>query len=157
MFAFSKVLEFGDTLFILLRKQKLIFLHWIHHILTLVYCWYSLFSLPAHSRWLAAMNFLVHSFMYSYYAVMASGWRIPRGAAQCLTAMQILQMAIGLYTQVQALVLSERVCRVPPSMAWFGATMYALFFALFTKFFVDKYGRAGKAKQSKVEKGDKVE
>lgn len=28
MFAISKLVEFGDTVFILLRKQKLIFLHW---------------------------------------------------------------------------------------------------------------------------------
>ncbi|CAG0891837.1 unnamed protein product [Darwinula stevensoni] len=30
-FSYSKILEFGDTNFILLRKQKLIFLHWYHH------------------------------------------------------------------------------------------------------------------------------
>lgn len=28
LFAWSKILEFGDTAFIILRKQKLIFLHW---------------------------------------------------------------------------------------------------------------------------------
>ena len=38
---FSKLPELGDTIFIVLRKQRLIFLHWYHHITVFVYCWYS--------------------------------------------------------------------------------------------------------------------
>ena len=40
LFVFSKVLELGDSLFIVLRKNPLIFLHWYHHVTVLVYCWY---------------------------------------------------------------------------------------------------------------------
>jgi elongation of very long chain fatty acids protein 6 len=36
----SKVPETIDTLFIVLRRQKLIFLHWYHHATVLVYCFY---------------------------------------------------------------------------------------------------------------------
>ena len=36
MFTWSKVFEFGDTAFIILRKQKLTFLHWFHHAMTVV-------------------------------------------------------------------------------------------------------------------------
>lgn len=39
MFVLSKVPELGDTLFIVLRKQPLIFLHWYHHATVLVYSW----------------------------------------------------------------------------------------------------------------------
>lgn len=38
LFIWSKVIELGDTVFIILRKQKLIFLHWYHHFTTLTFC-----------------------------------------------------------------------------------------------------------------------
>ncbi|VBB27116.1 unnamed protein product [Acanthocheilonema viteae] len=41
MFALSKVAEFGDTVFIVLRKRPLLFLHWYHHVTVLVYTWHA--------------------------------------------------------------------------------------------------------------------
>ena len=39
LFVLSKVVELGDTAFIVLRKQKLIFLHWWHHATVMIYVW----------------------------------------------------------------------------------------------------------------------
>uniref|UniRef100_A0A1I7XDT6 Elongation of very long chain fatty acids protein n=1 Tax=Heterorhabditis bacteriophora TaxID=37862 RepID=A0A1I7XDT6_HETBA len=44
MFAFSKIAEFGDTLFLVLRKRPVIFLHWYHHAVVLIYSWHSVHS-----------------------------------------------------------------------------------------------------------------
>lgn len=41
MFALSKIAEFGDTLFLVLKKRPVIFLHWYHHAVVLIYCWHS--------------------------------------------------------------------------------------------------------------------
>ena len=41
LFPLSKLPELLDTLFIVLRKTPLSFLHWYHHITVFVYCWYS--------------------------------------------------------------------------------------------------------------------
>ena len=71
MFVLSKVPELGDTIFIVLRKQKLIFLHWYHHVTVLIYCWYSFSQYTAPARWFVVMNFIVHSIMYSYYFLKA--------------------------------------------------------------------------------------
>ena len=41
VFIMSKVPELVDTAFIVLRKQRLIFLHWYHHITVMIYSWYT--------------------------------------------------------------------------------------------------------------------
>ena len=68
LFILSKVPELFDTLFIVLRKQQLIFLHWYHHATVLMYCWFSCRDFSASGRWFVVMNYTVHAFMYTYYA-----------------------------------------------------------------------------------------
>merc|ERR1711893_430864 len=102
MFVMSKVPELGDTVFIVLRKQPLIFLHWYHHITVLVYAWYSYSEYTAQARWFIAMNYTVHSFMYSYYALRAQQFHVPRPVAMVVTAVQIIQMVIGCFVNVWA-------------------------------------------------------
>jgi len=60
IFCISKVPELIDTLFIVLRKQKLIFLHWFHHATVLIYAWYSYHDWTASGRWFVFMNYTVH-------------------------------------------------------------------------------------------------
>jgi len=69
LFTLSKLMELGDTVFIVLRKTNLIFLHWYHHIATLIYCWNAYAEQTGTGRWFVTMNFCVHSLMYTYYAL----------------------------------------------------------------------------------------
>ena len=102
LFVISKVYELGDTAFIVLRKQPLIFLHWYHHVTVLIYTWYSYTEHPAVSRWFIFMNYVVHSFMYTYYALRAMKVRVPRVYSVFVTTLQITQMFIGIFVLVKA-------------------------------------------------------
>lgn len=141
LFTLSKVPELGDTLFIVLRKQRLIFLHWYHHITVLLFTWYSYSEHISPGRWYICMNYLVHSFMYSYYFMRASGIRVPKQVAMGITVSQILQMVIGCFVTYYGYTLNQRgeYCQIPEATAKLALCMYGSYFLLFARFFVNSY------------------
>ncbi|CAL8261268.1 unnamed protein product [Arctogadus glacialis] len=145
-FVLSKAPELGDTVFIVLRKQRLIFLHWYHHITVLVYSWYSYKDQVAGGGWFMTMNYGVHSLMYTYYAARAAGLRVPRPLAILITTTQILQMAMGL--AVLGLVyrwMHEVRCPTQVDNVAWGSLMYLSYLVLFASFFYNSYLRGSAA------------
>ncbi|XP_005725812.1 elongation of very long chain fatty acids protein 6-like [Pundamilia nyererei] len=152
-FALSKAPELGDTVFIVLRKQRLIFLHWYHHITVLLYSWYTYKDQLAGSGWFMTMNYMVHSVMYTYYAARAAGLQVPRPFAMVITALQILQMVMGL--AVQGLVyhwMHELRCPSHQDNIVWGSLLYLSYLILFAYFFYNTY-----LKGSPRDKGSKKE
>ncbi|XP_021255392.1 elongation of very long chain fatty acids protein 3 [Numida meleagris] len=140
LFTLSKVLELGDTVFIVLRKQKLIFLHWYHHILTLIYAWYCYKDMLSGGSWFITLNFTVHTVMYSYYTVRAAGFRLPLCIAMTITLSQILQMAIGVIVCILLIFwMEDEDCLCTWSGVSFSFLMYLSYLVLFCNFFSKSY------------------
>lgn len=143
LFPISKIFELIDTLFILLRKNRLIFLHWYHHATVLVYCFYS-YGIPvATGTWFITLNAFVHTVMYSYYALKASGqFKIPTKVNLAITTLQILQMVIGcginIYAGYNMLVLGGN-CQTTKNNLIASLLMYLSYFVLFGHFFYKTY------------------
>uniref|UniRef100_A0AC35U8M1 Elongation of very long chain fatty acids protein n=1 Tax=Rhabditophanes sp. KR3021 TaxID=114890 RepID=A0AC35U8M1_9BILA len=64
LFVMSKAPELGDTLFLVLRKKPVIFMHWYHHALTFYYAQLTYSEEQAWARWSLVMNLMVHTVMY---------------------------------------------------------------------------------------------
>ena len=139
----SKVIELGDTLFIVLRKTPLTFLHWYHHITVLLFCWYSFQRATEIGFWFGGFNYVVHTIMYSYYALKAMGFRIPSSVSQLITMLQIVQMFAGTVLNVLSLRIESKVfnCEVPYPSAYSGLAMYSTYMLLFLNFFYQRYIR----------------
>ena len=138
LFVLSKMIEFIDTLFIVLRKKPLIFLHYYHHIET---CWFSLFSYPytmPAMRWGMTLNFSVHALMYTYYAIRAANYRPPRSVAMVITSLQTIQMFVGLAIGFSAW-LCEDMCGHDAKTVLPGFATYAIYAILFTRYFYRSY------------------
>lgn len=141
LFITSKVLELGDTLFVVLRKQKLIFLHWYHHIMTLIFCWYNSSREVSLGHWFITMNYFVHSFMYTYFAFRAMRIHVPRFIAMVITTLQIIQMIFGVSITVWAYktVSKGNECETPENTLELAFLVYLSYALLFCHLFYQSY------------------
>ncbi|PIN15241.1 Fatty acyl-CoA elongase/Polyunsaturated fatty acid specific elongation enzyme [Handroanthus impetiginosus] len=143
VFYFSKILEFGDTLLILLsrsRSRRLSFLHVYHHAMVLVMCY----------LWLAApqtlfpvglvTNSAVHVLMYSYYLLAALGFR-PRWK-KLVTDCQITQFLFGHLISGLMLYLHFTGSGCSGLGAWGFSTLFmASLLILFINFHIKNYAK----------------
>lgn len=153
LFCLSKLPELGDTYFIILRKQKLIFLHWYHHITVMIYCWYHFNDMVQPCQWFISMNYFVHAIMYMYYAVRASGrYRPPVWVNIVITSLQLLQMIGGIYINlyIYLRIPTDWKCDDQVENTYFyvliAFAMYFSYFVLFAEFFVSSYLRKPRQK-----------
>ncbi|KAG8243288.1 hypothetical protein J6590_048433 [Homalodisca vitripennis] len=153
LFVLSKLPELGDTIFIVLRKQPLIFLHWYHHITVLLYSWFSYTEYTSSARWYIVMNYCVHSIMYSYYALRSMGYHPWMKIAMLITSCQLTQMIVGCAVNIwaaQYLQEGKQDCHI----SWFNIklslAMYFSYFVLFARFFYKAYVSPSRGKTKAV-------
>lgn len=143
LFTLSKTPELGDTLFLVLKKQKLTFLHVYHHTSVVLFSWHCLSAGVAASRWFCTMNYGVHSIMYSYYLLKAvpSIIKIPKSVSMLITTLQTIQMVMGAYVVGAAYYrkLVSGDCDTTTTMSISGAIIYLSYLALFSHFFYNSY------------------
>ncbi|KAF9092162.1 hypothetical protein BGX23_004562 [Mortierella sp. AD031] len=89
-----KYWELADTVFLVLKKKPLEFLHYFHHSMTMILCFVQLGGYTSVSWVPITLNLTVHVFMYYYYMRSAAGVRI--WWKQYLTTMQIVQFVLDL-------------------------------------------------------------
>jgi elongation of very long chain fatty acids protein 6 len=152
-FCMSKLGELGDTIFIVLRKKPLMFLHWYHHVATLNYGLMSYIDKTAYNTWIVQLNFSVHAVMYSYYFLAACGYRAPAWFARALTSCQITQFIITLAILAHVGIRLAVGQHVDTSLTsyWFCLLMEISYVVLFGNFFYHAYIKGG-GKKFKKEK-----
>jgi hypothetical protein len=141
LFIYSKVPELIDTVFIVLRKKPLIFLHWYHHVTVLLFCWSAYSTMAGSGLYFVAMNYSVHALMYGYYCLQALGVCPKSFPAILITLSQILQMFVGTGVCISCWYFkySGKVCANETSNLTAGALMYGSYLYLFVDFAVRRY------------------
>ena len=141
LFMLSKLPELLDTYLLILRKRRVIFLHWYHHATVLAYSWLTFHFWFAGPHWFATMNYSVHFIMYSYYAIMASKlFKVPKFISMMITSLQILQMIVGMWVQYfQSKFMNEEDCHTTKWFIYTGSVIYGSYFVLFMNFFIQNY------------------
>ena len=151
LFIFSKVPELIDTVFIVLRKKPLIFLHWYHHVTVLLFCWNAYATMAGSGLYFVAMNYTVHALMYGYYCLQALNMCPKSFPAFLITFAQIAQMFVGTGVCISAwyYMLSGKTCHNDISNLTAGALMYGSYLYLFVDFAMKRYGKKGMSRKVK--------
>lgn len=145
----SKLTEFADTIFFILRKKdsQVSFLHLYHHSLTPIETWVLVkFIAGGHGTFSNLINNIVHIIMYFYYMLSAMGPEYQKYLwwKKHLTHLQLLQFTLVFFHSASAL-FSD--CEYPKIIAAFLIFHSTVFFALFSNFYLQTYKKAAKAAQ----------
>ncbi|KAI6175469.1 Elongation of very long chain fatty acids protein [Aphelenchoides bicaudatus] len=141
----SKIPEFVDTFFIVLRKKPLMFMHWYHHALTGYFAFHTFYAENAYMVWVVWMNYLIHFAMYSYYGLRALHVRIPPIMAQILTTSQMIQFLITIAWMTHAgfmLSAGQKVAATAYGL-FIGQFMMWTYLILWMRFYYVSYFRSG--------------
>ena len=147
-FGFSKLVEFGDTIFLIFRGNTPEFLHWYHHISIALFSWRSYNVGVDTVLWSSFSNSFIHTIMYMYFALMAIKIRVPTILASILTTLQIVQMVLGFYS-----FYNYQYCdpKYDTLLYGFAVLIYMVYGFYFLEFFVEKYFLKKKKKAKKQE------
>jgi fatty acid elongase 3 len=157
LFYLSKYYEFFDTLFQILKKRKLIFLHTYHHVITL---WLVFFTLTYEFsvQWCdITANALVHTFMYYYYYLTERGKRV--WWKKHITKLQIIQFVIDITSHMAWYYYNATTpggCTGPVWVFHFANFVIGSFLLLFIQFYIGSYKRQVPREKAAENVGDQI-
>ncbi|KAF9405045.1 hypothetical protein BGZ94_003788 [Podila epigama] len=153
-----KYWELADTVFLVLKKKPLEFLHYYHHSMTMILCFVQLGGYTSVSWVPITLNLTVHVFMYYYYMRSAAGVRI--WWKQYLTTLQIIQFVLDLgfiYFCAYHYFVSVHFpwapnvgkCAGTDGSALFGCGLLSSYLLLFINFYRQTYNAKAKASKER--------
>eukprot|EP00189_Rhodosorus_marinus_P007326 CAMPEP_0184753798 /NCGR_PEP_ID=MMETSP0315-20130426/44288_1 /TAXON_ID=101924 /ORGANISM="Rhodosorus marinus, Strain UTEX LB 2760" /LENGTH=279 /DNA_ID=CAMNT_0027233185 /DNA_START=117 /DNA_END=956 /DNA_ORIENTATION=+ len=145
-----KYYELLDTVFLVLRKKPVIFLHEYHHGATILLTW-SQQNEHSTAQWVPILyNLGVHVAMYYYYVLSALKIHVPW--KKHLTTVQIMQFIVGVssssYAYYRYLFTPEK-CHGNDTGAIVGVSVLFSYFILFMRFYYRTYGLKKKTSGTK--------
>ncbi|BGO96725.1 Fatty acyl-CoA elongase/Polyunsaturated fatty acid specific elongation enzyme [Rhodotorula toruloides] len=153
---YFKYWELFDTVFLVVKKKPLQFLHVFHHTATAVLCYTQLNGRTSVSWVVITLNLFVHVLMYYYYFMTAAGYKI--WWKKYLTTLQITQFVIDLFTvyfasysyfawtYARGSLPTLGSCAGTEGAAIFGCALLTSYLFLFIAFYQRTYKKAGQNK-----------
>ncbi|XP_046733764.1 elongation of very long chain fatty acids protein 7-like [Diprion similis] len=144
LYFICKIIQLLDTVFVVLRKKdrQLSLYHVCYHVTAVTYSWIGVrYMANGHSTFLALLNCIVLTFVYSYYLLAAIGPKVRKCLVwkKYLTALQILRFVI---VDLHTLQVFFSDCAVPKSIALGTIVISTTFTYMLVSFYVQNYHKS---------------
>nr|XP_033205402.1 elongation of very long chain fatty acids protein 6-like [Bombus vancouverensis nearcticus] len=137
-----KFIQMFDTMFIVLQKQEMTFLHVYRHLSIIIYFYFTYTETTAAMRWVSVMEYFINFCIYSYYALESMEYKVPLYLIITCRAMQILQMVTGYILTIIAYNqrdVHKRNCYITYQSAAIGAIYYIASSYFYVRYFYSTY------------------
>ncbi|KAI1251645.1 hypothetical protein MGN70_006213 [Eutypa lata] len=160
----TKYIELIDTVFLMVKKKPLTFLHTYHHPATALLCYTQLIGNTSVSWVPITLNLTVHVVMYWYYFQAARGVKV--WWKEWITRLQITQFVLDLgfvyfaswdyWTSTHAPWLPHvGKCAGEPFAAAMGCIILSSYLVLFVLFYIDTYKKKSRSNRKAKHPNDK--
>lgn len=154
---FSKLIEFMDTIFFILRKNnhQITFLHIYHHASMLNIWWFVMNWIPCgHTYFGACLNSFIHVVMYSYYGLSAiPAIRPYLWWKKYITQLQLIQFFL---TGSQTMCAIIWPCGVPMGWLYFQIGYMVTLITFFANFYIQTYKKRSVSRKTDHQNGSSV-
>ncbi|NXP92743.1 ELOV5 protein, partial [Passerina amoena] len=151
---FSKLIEFMDTFFFILRKNnhQITVLHVYHHATMLNIWWFVMNWVPCgHSYFGATLNSFIHVLMYSYYGLSAvPAMRPYLWWKKYITQGQLIQFVLTIFQTSCGVVWP---CAFPQGWLYFQISYMISLIILFTNFYIQTYNKKASSRRKEYQNG----
>jgi elongation of very long chain fatty acids protein 7 len=150
LFFLSRLIEWLDTIFFVLRKKErqVTKLHVFHHSFVPLISWTYLKYHPGYTvAFFPFVNSFVHSIMYTYYLLATFGPKVQPYLwwKRYLTSLQIAQFVLIIIQLASIPLTGDESCQYPRGFLYVAFAGAILFLWLFYTYYLDTYTRGAKS------------
>ena len=107
LYAASKILELGDTMFLILMRKPLTFIHIYSHTFNFLYTWFNYGNFVSTALWYGSVGYLINGFKYLYFSILYLDFiYVPKVFKKLITSLNFFKIVFEMSLMMLVILLN---------------------------------------------------